>query len=97
MQTSEEVEAEAVEEVDPARQAVAEGLTLQPAPGTITGWKGVKQKGKRFEARFFDAEAKRQRHLGSFATAEQVMLPKEHMVVGRSDRDARRQLRCALA
>ena len=68
-QTSEEAESDAVDEQeDPLQQAAAEGLTLQPAPGTASGWKGVMRRGSRFEARY------RTRYLGFFATAEQATL-----------------------
>ena len=73
-QTS-EAESDAVDEQeDPLQQAAAEGLTLQRAPGTVTGWKCVYRQGSRFCARGYDPATKRDRHLGSFATAEQVTL-----------------------
>ena len=66
-QTS-EAESDAVDEQeDPLQQAAAEGLTLQRAPGNITGWKSVYRNGNRFSAR-----VGRKRYLGTFATAEQV-------------------------
>ena len=72
-QTSEEAEGDAVDEQeDPLQQAAAEGLTLQRAPGNITGWKGVHPNHHRFSACSYDG--RRRRYLGTFDTAEQVTL-----------------------
>ena len=74
-QTSEEAESDAVDEQeDPLQQAAAEGLTLQRAPGTASGWKCVYRNGNRFEARTYDAATRCQCPLGLFDTAEQVTL-----------------------
>ena len=68
-QTSEEAEGDAVDEQeDPLQQAAAEGLTLQRAPGTASGWKCVYRNGNRFEVR------RCRRNLGTFDTAVQATL-----------------------
>ena len=77
----EELEEEAEE--DPVQQAEAEGLTLQRAHGTQSGWKHVAKVGKRFHVRYYDSETKMARKLpGSSATAEQVTLAHERLVKG---------------
>ena len=74
-QTSEEAESDAVDEQeDPLQQAAAEGLTLQRAPGTASGWKCVHPQGSRFLAREYDPATRRRTTLGTFDTAEQVTL-----------------------
>ena len=58
---------------DPLQQVASEGLTLIRSQDNRTGWKGVRQSGKRFAVEIYDGEAKTARRLrGTFATAEQV-------------------------
>ena len=57
---------------DEMQQAAAEGLTLQRAPGTASGWKCVHPQGSRFLAREYDPATRRRTTLGTFDTAEQV-------------------------
>ena len=59
------------------RQAVAEGLTLQPSDDNATGYRGVRKDCRKAMAKPFYAVVRRAGmpvHLGSFATAEEAAL-----------------------